>query len=235
MLPTEIHILGDSLARGIVYQELRGRYAISRQRCSGALETVLGAKVADHSKMGATTDDGLLVLEALPPVPDGMCAIEFGGNDCDLDWAYVAEHPEESVRAKVPLDRFEEQLRRLVGLARVREMQPVLVSPLPLHAGRYFAWVTRGLNADNVLRALGDVQAIYRWQERYAITVARVSRELGTPLFDMRDVFLARQREYEGLMCVDGIHPNDEGHRIIAQAAVEAARARYLGGSAQTA
>lgn len=235
MLPTEIHILGDSLARGIVYQESRGRYAISRERCSGALETALGAKVVNHSKMGATTDDGLAIMEALPAVPGGMCAIEFGGNDCDLDWAYVAEHPQEPVLAKVPIHRFEDQLRRLVGLARDKQMQPVLVSPLPLHAGRYFAWVTRGLNAEGVLCALGDVQAIYRWQERYAIAVSRVSRELGTPLFDMRDVFLARQREYEALMCIDGIHPNDDGHRVIAQAAVEAARARYLGGSAQSA
>lgn len=222
MTYSEIHIWGDSLARGVIYNEEKGRYAISRERCSSRLESALGCKVVNHSNMGATVLDGLKWFEGFASVPDALCAIEFGGNDCDLDWAYVAEHPEEPVRARVPLEDFELGLEKLVACVRERDMKPLLVTPLPLHAERYFRWVTRGLNADAVLQALGDVNHIYRWQERYTIAVRTVARQKHCALLDLRDEFLA-QPNYEKLMCLDGIHPNDEGHRVLAEAALRRA------------
>ncbi|MCE5342169.1 MAG: SGNH/GDSL hydrolase family protein [Eubacteriales bacterium] len=219
----EIHIWGDSLARGILYNEQKGRYAISRERCVTRLEEALDSKVVNHSNMGATVLDGLNWFEAFQPVPGALCAVEFGGNDCDLDWRYVAEHPDEPVMSKVTLTAFEEGLNTFVHRIRVRGMRPVLITPLPLHAPRYFAWVTRGLDADKVLAALGDVYHIYRWQERYAIAVRNVSLKTRCPLLDLRDVFLA-QPNYEQLMSLDGIHPNDVGYRLLADAAVLMAR-----------
>ncbi len=222
MTYSEIHVWGDSLARGIVYDEEKERYRISRERCVGALETALGCKVANHSVMGATVEDGLKNFKNSAPVPRALCAVEYGGNDCDLDWRYVSEHPEEPITPRVPLDRFEEGLRAFVTEIRARGMKPLLVTPLPLHAQRYYRWVSRGLDADAVLRALGDVNHIYRWQERYAIAVRNVARETHCRLMDMRDVFLA-QPDYERLMCLDGIHPSDAGHRLLAEAALRMA------------
>jgi phospholipase/lecithinase/hemolysin len=43
-------------------------------------------------------------------------------------------------------------------------------------------------------------------------------------LLDLRDAFLA-QPKYDQLMCIDGIHPNDEGHKVLADAALAMARA----------
>jgi len=223
MTYSEIHVWGDSLARGIIYDEQKGRYGISRERCTGRLETALGCKVVNHSGMGATVLDGLKLFEAFPAVPRALCAVEFGGNDCDLNWQYVARHPDEPVTPKVPLDTFRAGLAAFVTQSRARGMKPLLVTPLPLHAKRYFAWVTRGLDADNVLHALGDVEHIYRWQERYAIAMRNVARETHCRLLDLRDVFLA-QPDYERLMCLDGIHPNDAGHRLLAEATLEMAR-----------
>ncbi|MEF9880626.1 MAG: hypothetical protein RR975_14515, partial [Clostridia bacterium] len=93
MTYSEIHVWGDSIARGIVYDELRERYAISRERCTARLQTVLNVKVVNHATMGATILDGLQCFQAFTPVPNALCAIEFGGNDCDLDWANAAAHP----------------------------------------------------------------------------------------------------------------------------------------------
>lgn len=216
MTYSEIHVWGDSLARGVIYNEERGRYAISHERCTTRLQDALGYKVENHSNMGATVLDGLEWFQSFAPVPRALCAVEFGGNDCDLDWKYVSEHPGEAVKAKVDLDVYQDGLTRFVREIRERGMKALLVTPLPLHAERYFRWVTRGLDADAVLKALGDVNHIYRWQERYTIAMRSVARATHCQLLDLRDVFLA-QPNYERLMCLDGIHPNDAGHRLLAE------------------
>lgn len=226
MVYSEIHVWGDSLARGVVYNEERARYVISHERCTNRLQEELGCKVENHSMMGATVLEGYARFEPSTPTPRALCVVEFGGNDCDLDWKYVSEHADEPVRAKVELDVFADALRQFVQTIRERNMTPLLATPLPLHAQRYFAWVTRGLDADAVLHALGDVNHIYRWQERYAIAVRNVARETHCRVLDLRDVFLA-QRDYEHLMCLDGIHPNDAGHRLLAEATLEKARAAF--------
>lgn len=219
----EIHIWGDSLARGIVYNEEKGRYAISRERCANHLQDSLGCKVVNHSNMGATVLDGLQWFADFTTVPGALCAVEFGGNDCDLNWAYVAEHPDEAVMAKVSLTDYMDGLTTFVNAIRERGMKPLLVTPLPLHPQRYFDWVTRGLNAENILAALHDVNHIYRWQERYAIAMRNVARKTHCRLLDLRDAFLA-QPDYESIMCADGIHPTDTGHRLITEAALVMAK-----------
>jgi hypothetical protein len=91
-----------------------------------------------------------------------------------------------------------------------------LVTPPPLDAQRFFNWVTKGLDAEAVLRYLVDVQNIYRWQERYAIAVRDVALETGCDIFDLRDVFLARM-DVADLISLDGMHPNTKGHMLIAE------------------
>ena len=220
---SEIHIWGDSLARGIIYNEVNKRYAISRERCSTRLQEALGCKLENHAAMGATVLDGLALFERFSPVPGALCAVEFGGNDCDLNWKVVSENPDAAIEPKVPLDVFEEGLTAFVNRIRARDMKPLLVTPLPLHAERYFRWVSRGLDSDAVLKALGDVYHIYRWQERYAIAVRNAARSTHCRILDLRDVFLA-QPDYERLMCLDGIHPNDAGHRVLSDAVLKQMR-----------
>lgn len=224
MTYSEIHVWGDSLARGVVYHEEKGRYAISRERCTTRLAEALPCKVENHSGMGATVLDGLAWFQPFQGKAGALCAVEFGGNDCDLDWPHVAAHPDEPVTPKVALGQYEATLEAFVAEIRRRGMVPLLVTPLPLHAERYFRWVTRELDADAVLHALGDVNHIYRWQERYAIAMQGVARRTRCRLLDLRDVMLS-QPDYERLMCADGIHPNDAGHRLLSDAALAMARA----------
>ncbi|MEG1678346.1 MAG: SGNH/GDSL hydrolase family protein [Clostridia bacterium] len=219
MTYSEIHVWGDSIARGIIYDELRGRYAISCERCTARLQAALSVKVQNHANMGATILDGLQCFQAFTPVPNALCAIEFGGNDCDLDWANAAAHPREDIVPKVSLALYAQTLSTFVAKVRAGGMVPLLVTPSPLHAERYLNWVTRGLDRASVLTALGDVNHIYRWHERYAIAMRTVAAQCACQLLDIRDVFLA-QPNFEALLCVDGIHPSHLGHRLIADTAV---------------
>ena len=110
--------------------------------------------------------------------------------------------------------------RGMIYRARAQGATPVLVTPPPLDAGRYFNWVSRKLNADNILDYLGDVQYIYRWQEHYASAIRRIASETGCALCDIRDQFLALRR-IDRLLCVDGIHPNQQGYSIISNYATK--------------
>jgi hypothetical protein len=93
----------------------------------------------------------------------------------------------------------------------------VLITPPPLVAERFVPWVSRGLNEENILRYLGDAHHVYRWQEQYGLAVHKVARHTQCKLFDLRAFFL-RERVLGDLYCIDGMHPNEEGHRVIYQA-----------------
>ena len=89
------------------------------------------------------------------------------------------------------------------------------VREAPAERNAYFAFFFRsGLNKDNILRWLGDIQHIYRWHERYNNTVVQTAQACGCLLIDIRDAFLAQKR-YEDYLCADGIHPNQKGHALI--------------------
>jgi lysophospholipase L1-like esterase len=212
-----IHIWGDSISKGVTFDETRQRYVISRERSTDRVQAEWGVSVENHARMGATVVDGLAGLDKIAPEPGTIIAIEYGGNDCDLPWAEVARDPSLPHQARVPLEQFRTLLAQFVERVRSAGALPLLITPPPLDAERYFNWVTRGLDAAAVLRFLGDVQHIYRWQERYALAVRDVAQQTGTALLDLRDAFLA-QADVAGFLCIDGIHPNGRGQQLIADA-----------------
>ncbi len=214
-----LSVWGDSIAKGVVYDESRGRYAVCRENCLTRLSREQGIPVENHSVMGQTSEAGLERMCAGGLKPGWAAVIEYGGNDCDLDWKAVSEHPEEMQYGKVPVERFSENLKQMVRRAREAGMLPVLVTPPPLIAQRYYDWICRGLNRENILRYLGDVEHIYRWQDNYAQHVRKLARELGVRLVDIREKLLAAGKLPE-LMCVDGIHPNARGHELLYRAVV---------------
>lgn len=209
-----LSIWGDSIAKGVVFDEQRGRYAVCRDNCVSRLSRDAGVDVENFSVMGNTTEQGLRRMEGQPLKPGNLAVIEFGGNDCDLDWAAACEHPEVEQRGRVPLEAFGENLRAMVRRVRDGGMIPALVTPPPLVAQRYFDWVSRKLDKARILNYLGDVEHIYRWQERYALMIRRVAARENAMLLDVRDWFLSQAR-FTDLMCVDGIHPNARGHELL--------------------
>ena len=209
-----LSIWGDSIAKGVVFDEQRGRYAVCRDNCVSRLSRDAGVDVENFSVMGNTTEQGLRRMEGQPLKPGNLAVMEFGGNDCDLDWAAACEHPEVEQRGRVPLEAFGENLRAMVRRVREGGMIPALVTPPPLVAQRYFDWVSRKLDKARILNYLGDVEHIYRWQERYALMIRRVAARENAMLLDVRDWFLSQAR-FTDLMCVDGIHPNARGHELL--------------------
>lgn len=215
MFNTEIQVWGDSIAVGITYNEQRKRYVISKERCPKRISDELNLKVVNNSKMGATVLDGLERFEATTPVEGALCVLEYGGNDCNMDWEEVSKNPGQPPRAKVELSVFSKKLEEFIHKIEQKGMKAMLITPLPLHAEKFFNWVCQGLDRDAILQAVGEVQNIYGWQERYANAVRNVAAKTKTPLLDLRDAMLSN-KEYPNLICRDGMHLEDAGYRYIA-------------------
>ena len=147
-----------------------------------------------------------------------VVVLEYGGNDCDFDWADVAAHPDDEHQPHTPINDFVACYREMIDMLMQRGIRPILMSLPPLDASRYFDWITKGgLNRENILHWLGDVQRIYRFHERYSIAITNLARQLNCRYVDVREAFLAVPRCGD-LLCADGIHPNEKGHRVMQEA-----------------
>ena len=116
------------------------------------------------------------------------------------------------------LAQFTALYQQAIARLRALDIRPVLITLPPVCAGRYFRWITRsGLNAGAILRWLGDVEAIYRYQERYSRTLETLARDSGCLCVDLRGALL-QNRQLEPYYCDDGIHPNEAGQQVLHRA-----------------
>lgn len=225
---SEIQIWGDSIMKGVVYDAARKRYVLLRDNAVKLFGERLMVPIKNYSQMSRTAPQGLAALNSAEENLEGkLVVLEFGGNDCDFDWKAVAEAPEEPHLCHTPSEAFSSALEQLVSLVRLRGGTPALCTLPPLHAHRYLDWITRnGLSRENILKFIGVPERIYRWQEFYSSLVSRTAAAMRCVCLPMRDAFLERVRG-EDVMCLDGIHINEQGHRIMAEAAINMAEHMY--------
>ena len=212
----KVEMFGDSILRGVMYDGTRKKYCLCGDRAFADLQS-RGLEVRNHAKMGATIEDGLARVQRVLPegtdASDTTVLLEFGGNDCDYRWDEVAEDPTGSFLPNLPSEKFLEQYRKAIRWAKARGARVALTSLVPINASRYFEWISRGRNASNILRWLGDKSMLYRWQEQYSRLVERLSFEMDCPMIDERDAFL-KSHQFTDLLCEDGIHPTQAGHDL---------------------
>ena len=74
-----ICVWGDSLAKGIYYDDTRKRYAILKDHCLRLLEKEIHVPVQNCSAMGRTAPECLAEISESERVPGGVAVFEFGG------------------------------------------------------------------------------------------------------------------------------------------------------------
>jgi len=213
-----VEIWGDSVLKGVIYDEICKKYRrIETNQLMNKI-TGLGVDVKNNSKFGMTAPKAKkLMLNALEKGIDAEAAIiEFGGNDCDFKWAEVAAAPDKEHLPNTPLSVFKECITDMVMALRQHGIKPILVNLPPIHAGKYFNWITRGLDASAILRWLGDKELIYRHHESYSLAIVDLAQSLSCNYIDVRQPFLLK-RDYYNYLCEDGIHPNERGYALINQ------------------
>ncbi len=218
-------VFGDSVSKGVVFDSVQKKYTLLKDCFVNMLQNSANIVINNYSKFGCTITKGCDLLkkhqEELRKYD--YTVLEFGGNDCDFDWREVAASPEGQHLPKTPVSVFEERYGKLIATVKKCGSIPVLLSLPPIDAKRYFEWISRGLNADNILRFLGDIEYIYRWHEMYNLAVYRLAIANQIPLIDISSSFLQTEN-YQQLICEDGIHPNEKGHKLIGETI-----SRYIG------
>lgn len=206
-----IQIFGDSVLKGVIYDEEQQKYKL----CKNNKFEIPGWDIHNNSRMGATIEDGLAMIERRLPVcnSDTLAVIELGGNDCNYNWEEISKRPDEHHFCKVEPEVFTAKLKQ--GIQRLQQTGAtvVLTSLVPLYAPKFMNWITKGLSYDSILHWLGDVDHLFRWQDYYSEMVVETAQAMGCPLLDLRKEFL--QTGYGERLCADGIHPTQIGHDSI--------------------
>ena len=210
-----LSIYGDSILKGVLFEQ--GRYTVNREYEQSFARRQTCA-IRNRSVFGATLEKGLALLRR--DAEKGVCPgdyvlLEFGGNDCDFCWQQVAEAPAGEHVCRVPTERFAALLQEAIRLVRTLGSVPLTMTLPPIDPERYLTHICRnGLSRERILQWLGDVTAIYRWQEQYSRLTETVARSLGVVTVDVRSAFL-RRRQLDNLLCADGIHPSRSGQKLI--------------------
>lgn len=222
-------ILGDSISKGVVYDSEKSRYVTIKESFASLIESKINIKLLNEARFGNTITKGIERLErCLTKSKPDIVVIELGGNDCDFNWDEVAAYPDKEHTPNTDFTIFKKSLSNLIHKLKKNDIYPILMSIPPIDSDRYFKWISNGdsKKADGILKWLGTVNKIYWWQERYNSAIMDVAVETDTPWIDIRSAFL-EQPDYRTFLCVDGIHPNPEGHKIIADRIIQFIKKYY--------
>lgn len=219
----DISAFGDSILKGVIYEN--NIYKVSKNRFSNICEEVLGVSIENKAKFGSTVDVGKNIISKninlIKETKSKYVVMEFGGNDCDYNWEEISENPDKEYNPKSTIAEFIEIYSYLIDELKKIEKQPVLLSLPPIDSVKYFNYISRKLNADNILKWMeGNKQFLTNWHERYNIEVFKLAINNNIPIIDITSKFL-EIKNYSKLLCDDGIHPNENGHKIIAEAIKE--------------
>jgi lysophospholipase L1-like esterase len=222
----QVQIFGDSILKGVMLDSNSKRYYFSKEDNIEELEKILPVSIKNNSKFGSTIEYGSKQLQGFldKGLRCDIALIEYGGNDCDYNWDEVSDNPGGEHYPNTPPRLFEETFRFMLEKIKNAGIRPLVMSLPPVDAQRYFKWITRkGQSKANILKFLGDIEHIYRFQELYSNIATKVAYETGSLFVDVRNSFLL-SRDFKAMICDDGIHPNAEGHKLINQAFVDFAR-----------
>lgn len=216
MLP-RILILGDSVMKGVIFDQILKRYRLLKESVVSLFMKETRLDVTNCALFGATIKKGEQQLLRRKDTLDTYthALLEFGGNDCDFNWREIAENPEGVHLPNTPVTDFIARYEQLIDDLRKNGVTPILMTLPPLDPDRFFETISAGLNKENILKWLGGHKdATYRWHESYSLAVIDLARRKEVPVIDVRSAFLVRT-DYRDLICDDGMHPNEKGHRVI--------------------
>ncbi len=213
-------LFGDSISKGVVIDCAKNRYAMTTKCFANILSGYASwLNITNFSMFGCTISKGRsLIARHMKDVENcDITVLEYGGNDSDHNWAEIAENPEGTHVPKTSLEDFKTNYSEIICGLQAMGKKIVILNLPPIDEEKYFAWFSDGLNGDNILKWLGGSKRyIYNFHESYNRIACELAEEYGIPVLDIRSAFLSKP-DYSVYLCNDGIHPNENGHNLIAQ------------------
>lgn len=218
---TKVTALGDSLTKGVILTEAN-KYTLTENSYLDIVSRELDLQVSNYGRFGSTIDMGNAIIRRHSEdiASSEYTFIEYGGNDCDFDWMKIADSPMEDYTPKTTLNDFKERFIKLINKVRDLGSKPVIISLPPILSTPYFSFFSRMMSEEqkrNVINWLGgSTDIISRWHESYNRALFMIAPETQTPIIDITTPFDTFRGDISSLYCADGIHPNVQGHRMIA-------------------
>lgn len=219
---TRIAALGDSLTKGVILTD-KNRYSVLDHCFIDIIGSEMNLEINNYGKFGCTVGFGNKVIDRHTDkiATAEITLLEYGGNDCDFDWMKIAEAPSEEHKPKTVLESFKEQFLILIERIRALGSRPVIISLPPIDSETYFSFLSRFMNESQKKNVIswfdGDISKISRWHEMYNNALFEIARMSGSQIIDITSPFEEYDGDIRSLYCHDGIHPNAEGHRLIAR------------------
>jgi len=216
----KIAAFGDSVLKGVIYEN--EHYKVSDESFQKICAEYFGITIENKAKFGSTISKGEVIfernLELLKNCDGEYVVLEFGGNDCDFNWKEVSADPDKEHLPMNTVANFAATYTEIISEIKKQGKIPVLLSLPPIDSKRYFQHITRGLSAENIMKWMrNDSQFITNWHERYNIEIFKLAIANEVPVIDITSIFLEK-KNYSRYLCADGIHPNEKGHKLIAEA-----------------
>lgn len=215
-------IFGDSVAKGVIINEIDNRYSVADKTFAEICSKVLDMELMNYSRFGSTINVGNKIVNRHINQIKGSdyTFLEYGGNDCDYKWAEIAKAPKENHKPNTPLSEFSRIYSELIKEVRAQGSKPVLLTLPPLDSERYFNYFSKDFSEEgkyNILRWLGGkYETINSWHELYNLEIFKLGIKHQVKVIDITTAFLEKLC-FSDYLCNDGIHPNEAGQELIAQ------------------
>ena len=225
-MSNKIYVFGDSVLKGVVLDENLGKYKVMPAESTRELARLSGRDLVNRSIFGATITKARQVIKRTLKRKDDCetAVLEFGGNDCNFQWQQVSDNPGADHVPQTDPDRFIQVYEEIIRDLQACGIKVIVMNLPPIDSEYYLDYlVNSGLDRQSLLEFLGDTAMISRFQELYSNLSERVALRTGALLVDVRSRFL-KLRNYREYICLDGLHPSAEGHRIIYEAFADLVR-----------
>ena len=219
---SKLLMFGDSVLKGASYDDKSGKYCMTDTREFKRL-CVKKYEIFRFSHIGRTVEYGLCSVMKKAELITGNSDVllSYGGNDCNYDWQAISDNPEGTHYPKSTADDFIGTYVKCIEFCRSRGAVVYVTNLAPLDPNKFLGTISAGRSKENILKWLGEVTALSRWQEYYSLLATQAAIEAGARLIDIRTGFLT-SHEFDSLVSSDGIHPTQKGHIIIENAIEDA-------------
>lgn len=214
-----IAVYGDSILKGAITGTNSSQlFEIIRENSLALAAETLELELNNRSVFGsvALKTQKRLNRDIAAGLRADLIILESGGNDSDYDWAAVNENPAAFHTMRTSIEDFMRIFDEMITACRQNSITPLIMTLPPLAAERWFNHISRNADKNRILDFLhGDPQKPYRNQELYNLRLMELCHQKNVQVVDMRSAFLQHE-DFLSLICADGIHPNRDGYRFMA-------------------
>ena len=125
--------------------------------------------------------------------------ILFGNNDCRLN---------ASDKAIVSLTEYKDNLAKIISIIKSNNKVPIISNLQPIDSELFYK------SLPHIKKFMINISSPRDWHEKYSCACEGIAKQTNIKLADIRSVLLEHGRD---VISQDGLHPNNLGHKIIAE------------------